>query len=130
MSSEGEKGGVFQTSPLMILLTYTVLCCGLITEILLMSWELWAIPLLLSGVVVSWVLHILQSVSERVRIWTCTLLMMASFFFYGIHETSAFDMGYLMIILIMIYTTTGEIGIIYVCQATYYATLLYDIIIG
>lgn len=129
MSSEGEKGGVFQTSPLMILLTYTVLCCGLITEILLMSWELWAIPLLLSGVVVSWVLHILQSVSERVRIWTCTLLMMASFFFYGIHETSAFDMGYLMIILIMIYTTTGEIGIIYVCQATYYATLLYDIII-
>ena len=81
MSDHNDNRGVFQTSPLMILLSYTMLCCGLIAETILMSWELWAIPLLVAGVLVSWTLHITLLASERVRIWVYTLLMMASFFF-------------------------------------------------
>ena len=129
MSDHNDNRGVFQTSPLMILLSYTMLCCGLIAETILMSWELWAIPLLVAGVLVSWTLHITLLASERVRIWVYTLLMMASFFFYGIHVTSAYDMGLLMMIVIMIYTTTGEIALIYICQMTYYVTLTYDIVV-
>ena len=118
---------VFQTSPLMILLSYTILGGGLIAETIVMSWELWAIPLLLAGIIISWGLHVTQFLSVRVRIWICTLLMMASFFFYGIHVTSTFDIGLLMMMVIMVFTTTGEIGIIYVCQLTYYLTIAYDV---
>ena len=129
MSDQNKNGGVFQTSPLMILLSYTALCCGLIAETILMSWELWAIPLLVAGLLLSWGLHIAQVVSDRVRIWVITLLMMASFFFYGIHVTSAYDMGLLMMIVIMIYTTAGEINLINICQITYFVTLLYDVVV-
>ena len=129
MAKASGNGEVFQTSPLMVLMSYTVLCCGIIAETIMMSWELWVIPIMLVGVLVSWGLHITQFMSVRARIWIYTLLMMASFFFYGIHVTSAFDMGLLMALIIMIFTTTGEIAIIYICQITYYTTLLYDIII-
>ena len=95
----------------------------------MMSWELWVIPVMLVGVLVSWGLHLTQFMSVRARIWIYTLLMMTSFFFYGIHVSSTYDMGFLMVLIIMIFTTTGEIALIYVCQVTYYATLLYDIII-
>ncbi len=127
--NDGNGEEVFQTSTLMILLSYTVLCGCLIAETILMSWELWAIPLLVAAVLVSWVIHVIQFLSARARIWGYTLLMMASFFFYGIHVTSAYDMGYLMILVIMIYTTAGEIALIYVCQITYYVTLGYDLIV-
>lgn len=127
MAKNEENGEVFQTSPLMILISYTLLGGGLITETILMSWELWAIPLIVVGVLISWGLHITQFASAKARIWVYTLLMMASFFFYGIHVTSAFDMGLLMMIAIMIFTTAGEISLIYVCQVTYFVTLAYDV---
>lgn len=129
MSSQYENRGVFQTSPLMILLSYTLLCCGLIAETILMSWELWVIPLLVTAMLVCWGMHITQFLSERVRIWIYALLILASFFFYGIHITSTYDMGFLMIIIVLIFTTTGETGLIYLCQITYYITLFYDIMI-
>ena len=129
MAKNSNEGEVFQTSPLMVLLSYTILCCGIIAETIMMSWELWVIPVMLVGVLVSWGLHLTQFMSVRARIWIYTLLMMTSFFFYGIHVSSTYDMGFLMVLIIMIFTTTGEIALIYVCQVTYYATLLYDIII-
>ncbi|MBP5282758.1 MAG: response regulator [Lachnospiraceae bacterium] len=129
MAKHEENGEVFQTSPLMILLSYTALGAGLIAETILMSWELWAIPLIIGGILICWGLHITQFASARLRIWVYTVLMMASFFFYGIHVTSAFDMGLLMMIVIMIFTTAGEVGLIYVCQATYFVTLAYDVIV-
>ena len=129
MAKNAGNREVFQTSPLMILLSYTILCGGIIAETILMSWELWAIPLLVTGVMVSWGMHIAQVTSGRVRILVYTLLMMASFFFYGIHVTSTFDMGVLMMIIIMIYTTAGEIVLIYICQITYYCTLAYDVLL-
>ena len=103
MAKKNGTGEIFQTSPLMILLSYTALCGGLIVETVLMSWELWAIPLVFVALLLSWGLHITQFTSERVRIWIYALLMMASFFFYGIHVTSAYDMGLLMMIIIMIF---------------------------
>ena len=129
MTSNDKNTDVFQTSPLLILLSYSVLVGALIAETILMSWELWAIPLLITAVVVCWAVHISGFSNSRVRIWIYTLFMMVTVFFYGIHVTSAYDMGLVMMIIIMIFTTTGEIGVIYVCMFTYFFTLIYDIVV-
>ncbi len=54
MAKASGNGEVFQTSPLMVLMSFTVLCCGIIAETIMMSWELWVIPIMLVGVLVSW----------------------------------------------------------------------------
>lgn len=128
MDHQNTEGDVFRSSPLMILITYTVLGVALIAETILMSWELWAIPIIAASIIVCWGLHITQFMSHKVRLYISTMLMMVCYFFYGIHITSTYDMPLLMMLIIMIFTTTGEVWLVTACQITYYFTLVYDII--
>ncbi|MBO7363318.1 MAG: response regulator, partial [Lachnospiraceae bacterium] len=50
-----------------------------------------------------------------------------TFFFYGIHITSSFDMALVMVVTIMIYTITGEKPLIHLCQIFYFVTLAFDV---
>ncbi len=116
-------------SHILILGTYTALVIALIAETFLMSWELWALPLIAAGVVISWGVHIRQKMTADQRLWLYSIFMMGTFFFYGIHVTSAYDMGLLMMIVMMIYTITGQASLVTLGQVTYYVTLAYDLII-
>ena len=123
-----EKNELFKTSHMMILVAYTIFSVILIGESLLMSWEKWAIIPILAGVLVGWVLHIGQKLTADARMWIYSLLMMATFFFYGIHETSTFDLATVMAAVIILYTMTGVRKLIILCQVTYYLTMAYEII--
>ena len=129
MDHQNLEGDVFRASPLMILITYTVLGIALIAETILMSWELWAIPIIAASIAICWGLHITQFMSHKIRLYISTILMMVCYFFYGIHITSTYDMPLLMMLIIMIFTTTGEVWLVTACQLTYYFTLAYDIIV-
>ena len=128
MDHQDREGDVFRASPLMILITYTVLGIALIAETILMSWELWAIPIIAASIAICWGLHITQFMTHKIRLYISTILMMVCYFFYGIHITSTYDMPLLMMLIIMIFTTTGEVWLVTACQLTYYFTLTYDII--
>ena len=128
MDHQDREGDVFRASPLMILITYTVLGIALIAETILMSWELWAIPIIAASIAICWGLHITQFMTHKIRLYISTILMMVCYFFYGIHITSTYDMPLLMMLIILIFTTTGEVWLVTACQLTYYFTLTYDII--
>ena len=127
MGEKGKKDQIFQSSHMLVLISYTVLAAALIIESVLMSWELWALPLIAASVIVSWAMHITEMATDRQRLWAYTFLMMGSFVFYGIHLTSMYDMALLMMIVIIIFTTTGDHILINVCLVTYYITMFYDI---
>ncbi len=128
MDRDEDDREYFQTSHLMILISYTIFSVILAGESLLMGWEKWAILLITVGVVIAWILHIQQKMPVRSRQWIYSVEMMATFFFYGIHYTSAFDLAPVMIAVIMIYSMTGERKLITLCQATYYFTFGYEIV--
>ena len=129
MDYRETKEDVFKSSPLMVLVTFTILGAALIAEILLMSWEVWAIPIVVASILFCWGLHISQFMTYKLRLWAYTILMMVAYFFYGIHITSAYDMPLLMMLIIMIFTRTGEVGLVNACQLTYFFTMGYDIIV-
>ncbi|MBQ3790821.1 MAG: response regulator [Lachnospiraceae bacterium] len=128
--TDERNNALFQTSHLMILISYTTFSIVLIAESVLLSWESWVYPLIVAGVLLSWGLHITQSITESQRIWVYSLLMMATFFFYGCHETSMYDMAGVMAVIIILFCMTGISGLIYLSMFTYFATLGYDLIIG
>ncbi len=127
MKTNTENNELFQTSHLMMLISYTIFSSILICESLLMGWETWPLLLITAGVGGSWVLHIRQSFSDDQRIWICSVMMMCTFFFYGIHLTSTFDLAVVMSAVITLYTMTGKKALITLCQITYFLTMAYEI---
>lgn len=111
---------------LLILLCYTILSCVLIGESLLLGWEMWAVVLLPIGVIAGWTLHIGNRLPMAVRLDIYTVLMMLVYFFYGIHETSMFDLAPVIITVMVLYSATEKYGTIKICMFTYYLTMAYD----
>ncbi len=128
MNGRDDNTELAQNSTLIILITYTAFAFILITEALLLDWEKWALVLIGLGVMACWVIHVRNSMSSYAKIWVYSVLMMASFFFYGVHETSTFDLAIVMAVLVVFYTMAGIKGLISLCQFTYYATMIYEII--
>lgn len=124
-----EKSELFKSSHLMILKSYSIFAVILITESLLLGWERWAIILVAAGILGSWMLHFGQTLSEYHRLWVYSILMMVTFFFYGIHLTSTFDMALVMSTVIVLYVMTGLKAFVTLCQFTFYATFIYDMVV-
>ena len=81
------------SSHMMMILSYTIFSVILIAEIFVMDWEKWAVFLIIGGVCASWYLHIRQVGQDMLRPWIIATLMMATFFFYGSHTTSTYDLA-------------------------------------
>ena len=112
----------------MLLISYTIFSVILIGESLLMGWEIWALFPIAFGVILSWTMHLTNSVSPDLRIWMYSLLMMGTFFFYGVHDTSTFDLAIVISAVIILYTMTARKRLITLAQCTYYATMVYEIV--
>ncbi|MCR5059670.1 MAG: response regulator [Saccharofermentans sp.] len=128
MSSNRENNELFQGSQLILLISYTIFSVILIGESLLMGWEIWALFLIAFGVILSWIMHLTNSVAPDLRIWMYSFLMMGTFFFYGVHRTSTFDLAIVISAVIILYTMTARKRLITLAQWTYYATMAYEII--
>ena len=113
---------------LLILFVCTIWIIALTGESLLLGWESGAMVLLLLGLAVSWGIHITEKIPESFRLWLYFVLTMLTFFFYGIHETSIYDLAPVMIMIIIMYSATETYSIIRFCVATYFLTMAYDFV--
>lgn len=113
---------------LMILICYTFMTVALIGESFLLKWDMGVVILLVLGVIASWTAHITEKLSDTIRIWVYFILSMLSFFFYGIHETSMYDMAPLMIVIIILFYSAQITQMINLCMVVYSLTMLYDFV--
>ena len=109
------KNELFISSHLMMILTYTIFSVILIIETFVMEWEKWAALLILAGVAISWYIHFSQIGDDILRLWICSIQMMATFFFYGTHETSTFDLAVVICVVMFLYTMTGIHSLVTLC---------------
>ena len=100
----------------------------LIVESFIMDWEKWAVMLVVAVLITSWFMHIRSILRDRDRLWLYSCLMMVTYFFYGVHLTSTFDMALVMCVVIAIYTMTGEKPLVRLCQVFYMVTLGFDLV--
>lgn len=127
MGQDKDEKEVFNAAHMTILICFTVFSVILIIESLLMSWEKWAIILILAGIALAWTMHIQQTLPAKARLWIYSVLIMIVFFFYGTHLTSTFDAALIMVLVMMIFTMTGMKSLNTLCVGTYYATFAFDI---
>ena len=128
MGKKEERDEIFQTSHLNILMSFTLFSAVLAVEDILLGWEIWMLILIGLCVILSWILHIRQTGSDQQRTWVYASLMMGTFFFYGTHLTSTFDLAVVMAAVITLFIITRMKGLITMAQATYYITMLYCVV--
>lgn len=112
----------------MILTCYSFLTVALIGESLLLKWDTGVVVLLVLGLGVSWGAHITEKISDTFRIWMYFILSMLSLFFYGIHETSMYDLAPLMIVVIIMFSAAQITRIISLSVVVYFLTMFYDFV--
>ncbi|SDB08026.1 Signal transduction histidine kinase [Ruminococcaceae bacterium FB2012] len=122
-----EKNYLFQASQLTILVSYTVFSAILTAETFLMDWETWPLIPIFIGIVVSWIMHLRQSLTADHRVWIYSAFIMFTFFFYGSHRTSVFDTVSVMSVVLILYTMTGMKPLITFLQMLYYITMAYGL---
>ena len=98
---ENEKQ---RSTHLLILLVYTFLTVALIGESFLMGWDRSAIVLMIIALAVCWGIHIGEKIQAAARMWIYFTFSMLTCFFYGIHETSVFDLVGLMVVIIILFS--------------------------
>ena len=129
MDNSVEKNELFKASHMMILLSYTLFAVVLTLEAFIMDWEKWALLIVGVGVFVSWFMHIRHFVTDKQRLWFYASFMMLTFFFYGVHQTSTFDLAVVMAAILFLFTMTGNKNLITLGQCSFYATMIYSIIV-
>lgn len=86
---------------LVMILVGTLGASALIIEGILLGWEFWMLPIIGLGIVLMWVLYILQLYTPDTRESFYVAFILVIAFFHGVHYTSFFDVS-LMSVLMMI----------------------------
>ena len=134
--TEGVRGGKRRVSGerertrgvhLFILLVMTLTFFGMSSTALFLDWELWIIPFLTAGVVLSWILHIRQRYTERTRLYLYASVIWALVVYHGVHVTSFQDLAAIAAIEFALFALTDETRIVDIGFAFFWFCFFWDL---
>ncbi|MBE7002961.1 MAG: response regulator [Ruminococcaceae bacterium] len=88
----------------LIIVIITIACIGFSIVSFIERWEFWVSPVLVIGAAILWVLHVTQRMEVRYREMFYLLYGMFASFFYGMHETSFFDVAVVTMLMLVLYS--------------------------
>ena len=102
------KNEINSVSHLVMLLTLTIFSGVLIVLNRILDWEIWVIPVVVVGALLSISLHIAEKGSPRTRIYCYGLFMIFETFYYTVNINTLSDSTALIVIMVFIFSMTGE----------------------
>ena len=119
-----------QTSQHLLLAVIITVFSGMLLLItMVMSWELWMIPLIVTGNFSVWFLHIGRFGSGTTYENLCAGVMMAEFFFFAVHRSSLFDMSAVACIMVLSLFMLNKKWMMHMIEALYLLGLLYHLLV-
>ncbi len=128
MNTKSETNDLFRTAHSVLLIGYSIFVVMHCTITFLLGWEKWILIPILAGLIAAWGLHLSQTFTDNQRLWLTAGFMMCTYFIYGTHQTSTYDLSVVMAAIIMLFIMTRVKGVITLCQITFYITISYDLI--
>ena len=124
MGMEGQTG-----QHLLLAVVISVFSGMMILITVVMSWELWMVPVILTGNISVWFLHIGRVGSGAVYENLCAGVMMVEFFFFGVHRASLFDMPAVACIMVLSLFMLNRKWMLLMIEVLYLMGLLYHFLI-
>ena len=128
MNKTDDRKELVKISHLMLVFSETIFSILLIVEASLLGWEVWVLPWIVMGVVISWYLHISDRFDPDFRLWVYTSFLTFSFLYYGIHSTSFYDTTAIVVLFIILYSATEQPVFITICQVLYIFVIGFDLV--
>ncbi len=125
MEENKKEHEIHLESHLIVVVSYTVLSIFLIIETLVLKWEAWFILPAVVGIFAVWICHVGQFLSERMRLYFYTIVMMVELFFYGVHPTSINELPIMMLFVFGLFSLNDEKLVINIATAEYFLILFY-----
>ena len=128
MDLNKETRDMSRSAQLLLLVGYSVFVVTHIILSFLLGWDKWILLLTAAGLIASWVMHIGSIFTSGQRLTLISGFLMCTFFIYGTHLTSTYDLSIVMASIMLFYILIGVRGYLILCQITYYITMIYDIV--
>ena len=87
-----------------VLSIMTVASLGTVAESIIQGWEFWVSPLILIGIIASWIMHVLQYRETGYRENFYLVFSMLLSFYHAVHDTSTFDIVVVSLLLMITVT--------------------------
>jgi signal transduction histidine kinase/CheY-like chemotaxis protein/HPt (histidine-containing phosphotransfer) domain-containing protein len=100
---------------------------GLIT--IVTAWEFWAVPLMAAGCFSVWLLHIARIGSDVMYENLCAGLLLVELFFFGVHESSLYDIPAVACIIILSLFMLNKKWILRMIDALYVLVIIYHALV-
>ena len=97
-----SKNELIQTSQLIILLFYTIFVGMHIGITFLFGWDKWILLPVLAALAASWAFYIGSVFKPEQRLWLIASFMMVTYFIYGTHSSSTYDLAIVMATLMVL----------------------------
>ena len=91
-----------------MLIIISVACLGAIIESITQKWEFWVPPLIISGLISGWIIHVIHYSKNTLREHYYLIFCMLVSFYHGVHETSFFDVVVISMLLMVTVTLLGR----------------------
>ncbi|MBO6148686.1 MAG: response regulator [Lachnospiraceae bacterium] len=129
MSNELERRENALGIHLIILFSYTFFCLIVMAHALMLGWEIWTVPVLIVGLLISWSLHIAQTFDSHFRLWIYAVMNMLALFFYGVHPESFLILSLLSMMPMATFVLAGRADFIRLTMVVYYATMAFNVLL-
>lgn len=107
----------------------TVFSAALSLVTVVMTWEFWMVPLMAAGCLSVWLLHIARLGSDALYENLCAGLLLAEFFFFGVHKTCLPDIPAVACILVLALFMLNKKRLLYAIEILYVLEILYHALI-
>ena len=101
-------GEIYSVSHLVTIITISVFSAVLIVLNRILDWEIWPIPVIVTGMVVCLGIHITGRVSKRLRIYLYGSFLIFEAFYYAVNIDTLFDSSALIVVMVFIFAMSGE----------------------
>ena len=114
---------------LLMVSTLSIVSVLLSLMAVIMSWELWMLPIIIIGCLTVWWLHIGRVGSDIMYENICTGLLIMDFFFFGVHSTSLYDIPMVACVVVLLLSLLNRKRLLYMAAALYVCLILYHLLV-
>ncbi|WP_026527116.1 hybrid sensor histidine kinase/response regulator [Butyrivibrio sp. VCD2006] len=114
---------------LSLIMATTIMAAIIVILIILLSWEIWMIPVVIFGTAICWGLFISNQLPQRMQLYCCGIYAMFLVFYYCMKIRTIYDCGVVLVIMIFLFAFTKERILIWYGILVSFLGLIFHLII-
>lgn len=114
---------------LCMIMATSILALSILILSMILGWEVWMIPVIVTGTTACWIVYIMNQASHRTQVYVCGVFAMFLVFYYCVKIKTVYDCGAVIVIMIFLFTFLGERLLILAGIAVSFAGLIVHLIV-